>query len=88
MPDGDEAYCAGHIGIVGDTYLIAQIYTQKNGNRIANGRLIAVAPRMLAALKGVGCVCPYGIGQPGFSSHSAECQAVSTAIEEAEGRQS
>ena len=62
-------------------------YTKLEGD--ANARLIAVSPKILAALKGLGCVCPdgtgYGPSEQGFSEHSAKCQAVSDAIEEAVG---
>ena len=52
----------------------------------ANALLMATSPKMLAALKGLGgCVCPMKTGHPQVSEHSAECQAVAEAIEEAEG---
>ena len=51
----------------------------------ANSKLITASPKMLAALKGLDCVCLYGIGEHGLSVHSEECQAVKEAIKEAEG---
>ena len=74
-----------------------------SNNYKEDARLIAAAPEtaaerdhlkalnaeMMAALKGLGCVCPdgtgYGPSEQGFSEHSAKCQAVSDAIEEEGG---
>ena len=50
-PDDSEAYCAGHVERSGDRYLICQVYTQQNGDRKANARLIAAAPEMLVAME-------------------------------------
>ena len=48
-------------------------------------RLIAAAPAMLEALKGVGCICMrHGMPDEKIGRHSPECRAVRRAIRLAE----
>lgn len=47
--------------------------------------LIDAAPDMLEALKAIGCVCEYGIGNPMVNGHSVKCKAVSDVIKKASG---
>lgn len=51
--------------------------------------LIAAAPELLEALKGLkrgDCFCEVGIGRPGLTGHSPSCMRAKAAIGRAEGR--